>query len=428
MKYFFGTFLALSVVVAGTIIYMSVDFSPIEYQENTGSVTTIETRVEEVIDAGDEEAKHQPLETPEHVRAIYMSSCVVGTESFRNDLVNLVEETELNALVIDVKDYSGTLSFRPENKELTSMWQKANCGAGDMKEFLEELQQKEIYTVARVTVFQDPFFAEVNPSVAVQSKSSGGLWSDRKGAHYLDPGSKKVWDRTVAIAEEAHAVGFDEINFDYIRYPSDGVMGDMLLPITGNESRAKTLESFFDYLHKQMTERGIVTSADLFGIVMSSNGDAETIGQVLERAVPYFDYIAPMVYPSHYPPGFNGYPNPNLVPYQIIEYSLSSAIEKIEACKPEPTVQTVEEVLPDGTVKTNTVTVPAQERNLPYVCGDRAVLRPWYQDFDYGGEYGSEEIRAQIQAGYDLGIYDWMLWAPSNRYTKSALESTVDIL
>ncbi len=326
------------------------------------------------------------LSTPEPLKAVYMTSCVAGTPSFRSELIKLIEETEINAVVIDVKDYSGTLSFEPVEPLLKDSL-STRCFAPDMKDLIRQLHDKNIYTIARITVFQDPFWAPRHTNIAVQRASDGALWQDRKGITYLDPASREVWDYIVAIGRESYNLGFDELNFDYIRFPSDGNMQDIHFPVfsTRGLSKAEQIKEFFSYLHEQLDSTGAVLSADLFGMT-TTNADDLNIGQILEYAEPYFDYIAPMVYPSHYPPGFIGLQNPAAHPYEVIKYALDQGVSKLVAASSTP-----------------------------------KKLRPWLQDFDLGATYTSEMVQAQIRATYDAGLTSWMLWDPANTYTRAAL-------
>lgn len=365
------------------------------------------------------------LKTPEPLKAIYMTSCVVGTSSFRNELARLIEETELNSVVIDIKDYSGYLSFIPTTSTLAD-FVSPRCMAPDMKEFIETLHEKDIYVIGRITVFQDPVLTKRRPDLAVKKASDGSVWRDYKGLSFTDPGAKEVWKHHLLIAQEAYAIGFDELNFDYIRFPSDGPMTDIAFIWSGNRNKSDVLEDFFSYLARELKQpsgqspltkgvsatsvgTGVVISADLFGMT-TTNTDDLNIGQVLEKAVPYFDYIAPMVYPSHYPPRFNGHDNPNKYPYEVVKYSMDEAVKRILA--------TTTKVALRGTEPVSTTTQPFL---YPKQSWDIVKLRPWLQDFDYGGNYDVKEVRAQIQAVYDAGLTSWMLWSPSNRYTKGAL-------
>lgn len=351
------------------------------------------------------------VQTPEAVKAIYMSACVVGTKDFRQQLVDLIAETELNAVVIDIKDFSGTISFAPKNAQLQFAWDAATCGARDMEAFIASLHEQGIYVIGRITVFQDPLYTKKHPELAVQKESDKSVWKDHKGLSFIEVGAKPYWEYIVALARDAYAIGFDELNFDYVRFPSDGNMRDIYFPFSQatidtdpEHGKAQVLESFFRYLDGELRagkpadvyQRPII-SADLFGMTTTNTNDLN-IGQIQERALPYFDFIAPMVYPSHYPPNFNGWANPNEYPYELIHFVMSEGVARVEA------------------MQQATTTPPEIKARI-----HTQQLRPWLQDFDYGGEYGPKEVRAQINATYDAGLTSWMLWAPSNRYTKEAL-------
>lgn len=362
---------------------------------------------------------HEP--TPEPTKAIYMSQCVAGTPNFRNSLVELIDQTELNAVVIDIKDYSGKVSF-PTSNPLLEDSVSEQCGATDMKEFIAKLHEKHIYVIGRITVFQDPYYAKKFPQESVLSVSRPGKpWRDYKGLSFVSVTSHLFWEYIATLSKEAYAIGFDELNYDYIRWPSDGPMSDADYP---SGHLAEEVEKFWHYLHSEVKPTGAVLSADLFGMT-TTNTDDLNIGQQLERALPYFDYIAPMVYPSHYPKNFIGLSNPNSNPYLVVNYSLQEAVRRltatstlVETMTGTPIMHTI--VVPaEGDVPTTTKQIPSglytKESYSPL------KLRPWLQDFDYGGDYGPAEVKAQMQATYDAGLTSWMLWAPSNRYTKEAL-------
>jgi len=377
--------------------------------------------------------EHVPI--PEHVKAIYMSSCVAGTPSFRDRLVKVINETEVNAVMIDVKDYSGTISFRPESEAWLPAWNAAECGARDMKEFLASLHEQGIFVIGRITVFQDPFYAPKHPDLAVQRSDQQTVWRDGKGLSFVDVASKPYWDHIIELAAESYNVGFDEINFDYVRYPSDGNMSDIWFPqsMKGEygSNKPANLEAFFAYLHAAMqdetrfaavahtnTGRDTAipwTSADLFGMT-TSNYDDLSIGQVQERAAPYFDFIAPMVYPSHYPAGFLNGRNPNDYPYEVVYKAMNAGAKRMQAST-TPVAGFLH--TPITTTNASGTVLATGMFAKPAFPADK--LRTWIQDFDYGGDYDAADVRAQIQASYDAGVHGWMIWAPSNIYTQSAL-------
>jgi len=348
------------------------------------------------------------LKTPEPLKGIYMTACAGSMPSFRDRLAKIADDTEINSIIIDVKDYSGTISFKSDNPLF-----KDNGGAGckisDLREFVEVLHKKNIYTIARITVFQDPYYSKIHPELAVKRLSDGAVWKDRKGLSFIDVGAKPYWDYIVALGEESYKLGFDELNFDYIRFPSDGDMKDIDFTWSRGKNKAVALEEFFAYLHEKLSPTGAKLSADLFGMT-TTNTDDLNIGQVLERTLPYFDYVMPMVYPSHYPPYFNGWKNPNLQVYGVVNFSMSHAVSRAEA--------TTTPIYLMGESRIGTSTPPRYTKKPE----NRLKLRPWLQDFQYGGTYGPTEVRAQIRATYDAGLTSWILWDPANKYTLGALE------
>ena len=328
--------------------------------------------------------KPRHLPTPEPLRAIYMTSWVAGTSDWRAGLVDFVSKTELNAIVIDIKDYSGYVAFDTGDELIKSLGAE-EIRIKDLKEFIDHLHDKGIYSIARITVFQDPVYAKNHLDQAVQKKD-GTLWKDRKGLSFADPASVRHREYIVRLARAAERVGFDELNFDYIRFPSDGNMQNISFPLSGNRPKAEVLEDFFRALRSDLSDIGIPLSADLFGMTMTNTDDLN-IGQVLERTAPYFDYIAPMVYPSHYPSGWNNFKNPAEKPYEVVNIAMSAGVERMLAASSSP-----------------------------------SKLRPWLQDFDLGADYDAEKVRAQIQATYDAGLTSWMVWDPKNEYTRGAYE------
>ncbi len=332
-----------------------------------------------------QEKKVIHIPTPESVKAIYMTSWVAGTGYWREDLAKFIDSTELNAVVIDVKDYSGRVSFETDDPYIK------NLGASekripDVKEFIDYLHSKNIYVIARISVFQDPHFVKIHPELAVKKKD-GSVWKDYKGITWVDPAAKEFWDYMILLAKASERAGFDELNFDYIRFPSDGNMRDIRYDRKNAASTsAEVMEEFFAYLRSGLNDVGVPLSADLFGMT-TVNYDDLNIGQVLEKTAPYFDHIAPMVYPSHYPTGFNNFKNPALHPYEIVNQAMTVASARLVAASSTP-----------------------------------SKLRPWLQDFDLGANYGEKEIKAQMQAVYDAGLTSWMIWDASNKYTRDAYE------
>lgn len=399
-----GSVIAIGVVLLFVFVVVPA-FSSYQY-EIAGGIREIKDNITQP-----KKSQSIHIKTPSAVKAVYMTQCAATTDHFRDHLTGLIEETELNSIIIDIKDYTGTVAFTRDNPDSEALVGGGGCRVSDMKELVKDFHERDIYVIGRITVFQDPYLASVRPEWAVKRASDGAIWRDNKGLAFIDVGAQPYWDWVVDLSRESYELGFDEINFDYIRFPSDGNMRDIAFPYSGDRPKDEVLESFFAYLHGELEGTGIVTSADLFGMTTTAV-DHMNIGQVFERALPYFDYIAPMVYPSHYPPGFNGYSDPNDYPYDIIRHVLTSAVDRAVATSTAVTFAGAV-ALPTGT---STPTVTYRKNSF-----DADVVRPWLQDFDYGGNYGPEEVRAQIQATYDAGLDSWMLWDPANNYTSEAL-------
>jgi hypothetical protein len=326
------------------------------------------------------------IQTPEKVRALYMSAWVAGSDKFRNSLIKIVDETELNAVVIDIKDSTGRISFAMDDPKIKEIGSPENR-IENIRKLTSLLHSKNIYIIGRISVFQDPYLTKLKPEWAIKKKSDGGIWKDKKGLSFLDPTNKKVHEYILSIAQNSYKEGFDEINLDYIRYPSDGDIKDINYNLIAGKTRADNLEVFFKYISTEIKKTdNVPISADVFGLTTEATDDMG-IGQVWEKAIPYFDFICPMVYPSHYPTGYAGYKNPALYPYEVINRALISAVTKSKAIN----------------------------QNI-------SKIRPWLQDFDLGATYTKEMIQNEIKAVYDNGLNSWMLWDPANKYTPGALE------
>ncbi len=364
-------------------------FSPSKPSASYNVATALAPDVQNELKNAEPIVEEQPfvathVETPEAVKAIYMTSWVAATPSLRAKLVKIIDETEVNAVVIDIKDYTGKVSYVPTDPTLVEL------GVGekriaDIQDFIAMLHEKDVYVIGRVAVFQDPFLVKLHPELAVKTASDkNAIWHDKKKITWIDAGAQVAWDHNIAIGLDAYAQGFDEINFDYIRFPSDGNMKDIYFPFSEGKVKHEVMKSFFAYVDEKMHAHDIPISVDLFGMV-ATNTDDLGIGQLLEDALPHFDFIAPMVYPSHFPPTWNGYKNPAANPYEVIKITMDKAGDRAEAM------------------------------SLP-----RTKIRPWLQDFDMGAKYTAAMVRAQIKATYDSGLTSWMMWDAANTYTAGA--------
>jgi len=352
---------------------------------------------------GPDEAKANPTPvhlTPTFVKGIYVSAAAAGSRQLFSGLVDLVDRTELNAMVIDVKMENGALAFATDDPDLQP-YVTAHPSLGKLEDFTRPLREKGIYLIARLFVFQDPYYAEKHPENAVQDNVTGGLWRDRKGIPWVDPANEVAWRYTAEVARAVVRGGFDEVQFDYIRFPTDGQLSRMKFPVwDGDEPKAEVMGRFFSFLDSELRHHDRMRlSVDLFGLVTWHHETDLNIGQNLKTAVRHFNWISPMVYPSHYPPGFDGFANPAEHPYEIVFRSLERAKQVTDPLAAEDK--------------------KAAEAGQPFV--PVAAMRPWIQDFDLGADYTPEMVRAQMKATEDAGAAGWLLWNARNSYTEGAL-------
>lgn len=325
--------------------------------------------------------------TPEPVKAIYMSSWIAGSKEAREKMLNKFKGTQINTIVLDIKDNSGQIVIKLSSPTL-ARYQSDLSRVSDIKEFVDELHEAGYYVVGRIAVFQDNYLTRVRPDLAMRRKDNNELWQDAKGMAWLDVSQQEVWDYNIALASEAYATGFDELNFDFVRFPTDGDISQIRYRNydPSKETRAEALEKFFIYLHEHLKDIGAPTSADVFGMV-TTNDDDLGIGQVMSNIAPYVDYVSPMLYPFQYPKGWHGYKKPATVPYSVVKISLDSGIKKVEA-----------------------------------LGLNKNKIRPWLQDFDLGANYGVAMVKAQHKAVVDSGLTSWMMWDASNKYTLGAYQ------
>jgi len=300
------------------------------------------------------------------------------------EILELAKKTELNALVIDVKDCTGRVPFDTDNEIIDKIGSE-KIYIKDIKGLIKKIHDQGIYAIARIAVFEDNYLARKRIDLALKWPE-GSLWENNNGLTWVDPASREVWDYNLEIAKEAIKIGFDEINFDYIRFPSDGDTTNIIYPFWDYKTqKEEIIRQFFEYISQKLKPTGIPISADLFGLTLTSTNDLN-IGQWLENAALYFDYICPMVYPSHYPSGFLGFENPAEYPYEVIYDAVKIGNERLAS------------------------------------ISSTAKIRPWLQDFDMGANYDARMIKLQKQAVYDAGGFGWLLWNPKNIYTEDGLE------
>ncbi|MBI2550956.1 hypothetical protein HYV73_01260 [Candidatus Uhrbacteria bacterium] len=322
---------------------------------------------------------------PEEVRGIYWNA-QTGGNARGEELISYMKETGLNAVVIDAKADNGALAFAPHDESLVQYQMKTPLIA-NLDGVLLRLKEAGIYRIARVTVMKDNAFARAHPEEGLHTKD-GTLWQDKTGSLWADPMSELLRAYAIALGEELYARGFDEIQYDYIRYPSDGVISRIVYPHTPPDaSKINVMADVFATIGDAMRAQGIPVSFDLFGMTYWREDDFG-IGQRLKDVYPHADFISPMLYPSHFPDTFEGFANPAEQPYEIVKRSVDHGSTLLEAQN----------------------TPPADVRRK---------TRVWIQDFDIGAVYTSDLIEAEIKAARDAGASGWMLWNARNVYEKA---------
>jgi hypothetical protein len=322
---------------------------------------------------------------PDEVRGFYWTGYTAGS-SRESSLLDYAVRSHLNSVVIDLKLDNGDLAFIPNDPQFADLAPKYPA-IKDMDGLLSNLQEKGMYRIARVFIMRDGAFGKLHPSVVLRT-ANGAIWHDKTGTPWLDPAAPEVTAYAIALAREAYARGFDEVQFDYVRFPTDGRISAIQYPIyDGKTSKADVMRALFQQVGGTLQAEHIPVSFDLFGMTFWRTDDMN-IGQRLSDAYPYADAVSPMVYPSHYPPNFEGYANPAQYPYEIVKKSLDKGVETLKSVDP-----TVDE------------------------AAARKKFRPWIQDFQIGAVYDAAKIEAQIKAARDAGASGWMIWNARNVYT-----------
>lgn len=328
--------------------------------------------------------------TPDTVRGLYVNRwAAVGQRMW--ELIRLAQRTEVNALVIDVKDDRGFALYRSNVRLARAIGADTNTPMSHrrMRAVLDTMRAHGIYPIARIVVAKDPLLASQRQEYAIRKRSDPSqVWLDRNGTPWLDPTHPEVWKYAADLAAEAVGLGFSEVQFDYVRFPDeDRVIREGHYAKLNGRVRAQVIRDQLAYLEGLVRPLGVPNTIDVFGLTATDTTDMG-IGQKWEMFIDRADVVLPMVYPSHYAPGTFGIGNPNARPYDTIVRSLRD--------------------------------MKARSRGIE----DAAKIVPWYQDFTLGPpRYGPAQVRAQIKAGEDSGIPDWILWNPRSVYNVGALRA-----
>jgi hypothetical protein len=330
--------------------------------------------------------------TPRVVRGLYVNRwAALGQRMW--DLIDVAKRTEVNALVIDVKDDRGFVLYHstvPLAREIGADTTRP-MSYRRVRAVLDSMRTYGIYPIARIVVAKDPLLAERKLEWSIKRRSDPSKpWLDKNGKPWLDPHQRGVWEYAADLAKEAVNLGFSEIQLDYVRFPDEKrLVSEATFPLANGRIRAQVIREQLGFTRDALRATGVPMTIDVFGLTATDTTDMG-IGQQWEKFVDQADVVLPMVYPSHFAPGTYKLSNPNAAPYATIAHALAD--------------------------------VARRSRGIP----NAARIVPWYQDFTLGPpRYGAAEVKAQMRAGYDNGVKSWMLWNPGSRYTIEALAPAI---
>ncbi|AIQ46422.1 GTP-binding protein [Paenibacillus sp. FSL R7-0273] len=336
--------------------------------------------------AADSALHTDPQPDAPKVKGIYVTAYSAGGERMEQ-LLGLLDKTELNSMVIDIKDDAGYITYKTDNAELQEMGTPQKF-IGDINKLMTRLKEHDVYPIARIVVFKDSVLAKKHPELSFVN-SDGSVWKNKGGDSFVNPYNEDVWKYNVDIAKEAAKLGFKEIQFDYVRFPEGFEKRADTLKYTKSERpRVEIIADFVKYAKAELAPLGVRISVDIFGYAASVPA-AEGIGQDFVKISKNVDVISPMVYPSHYSTGWFDVKDPDKDPYATIKGSMVDTHKKLD---------------PLGSYK--------------------PVIRPWIQDFTASWlgsghfiKYGKQQVEDQIRALKDENVDEFLLWNANNRYT-----------
>jgi hypothetical protein len=330
--------------------------------------------------------------TPRVVRGLYVNRwAALGQRMW--ELIDVAKRTEVNALVIDVKDDRGFVLYRsnvPLAREIGADTTRP-MSYRRVRAVLDSMRTYGVYPIARIVVAKDPLLAEKKLEWSIKRRADPSTpWLDKNGKPWLDPHQREVWQYAVDLAKEAVNLGFSEVQFDYVRFPDEKrLVREAAFPLANGRVRAQVIREQLGFSRQALRSTGVPMTIDVFGLTATDTTDMG-IGQQWEKFIDQADAVLPMVYPSHFAPGTYRLANPNAAPFATIDHALADANRRSAG------------------------------------IANAATIVAWYQDFTLGPpRYGAAEVRAQIRAGYKNGVTSWMLWNPGSRYTIGALAPAI---
>lgn len=373
------------------ITYKDLDKTKLAWIEDTYLVPTLNEAVDEKfknLDFSEKTKKEYKDNKRVKVRGLYVSAHSVALKGRLDELIELAKKNNINAFVIDIKGDYGELTF-PMSDEINKYTKSANKNPiiKEIEPAIKKLKDNGIYTIARIVSFKDTIYAKENPDKIIVYKDGGKAFTNSDGLVWVSAYDKNLWEYNVTVAKEAAKVGFNEIQFDYVRFPaSNGGKLDKVLNYrnTDNMTKAEAIQKYLNYAKKELSPYNVYISADIYGQVGSSSDDM-SLGQFWEAVSSEVDYVSPMMYPSHYGKGVYGLAVPDANPYKTIYHSTKDSINR-----------------------NNNISSPA-------------IIRPWIQAFTATWvkghiNYGPNEVKEQIKAMKDLGVDEYILWSATNRY------------
>lgn len=330
-----------------------------------------------------------------YIKGIYISYAALGNAELIQHVKDLLENTELNAVVMDFKSDRGQLAFPTRSPVAQEIGAAEGAVVQEPAAFLDWFTRRDVYLIARIPVFKDNLLAQAYPDWAVTDGQTGEIWRDPEGMAWVDPNTRGAWDYNTALAIEAARLGFDEVQFDYVRFPTDGNVGTAQFALANTqENRTAAIAGLLRQAQAALKPLKVKLAADIFGYAPWVEGDLG-IGHQIEALAPYLDVISPMVYPSTFATGLPGederYGNAIAYPYEVVRKSTEHTLLRGRAVNP------------------------------------KLEVRPWLQDFpDYtfdGRTYTPDEIRRQMRGAHEGGAHGWLLWDPAVTYTRAALVS-----
>jgi hypothetical protein len=386
----------MKALVASAILLASAacaDSASVGARDAIGQATPVSTaadiaRADSIKRDSIEKARIVRVATPDTLRGLYVNRWAALGKRM-NELIDVAKRTEVNALVIDVKDDRGFVLYKSRVPLAVQIGADTNSAMTHTKlrAILDTMVAHDIYPIARIVVAKDPLLAGAKLDWAIKRKSDMQPWLDKNGKPWLDPHHREVWQYAVDLAKEAYDLGFSEVQFDYVRFPDEKrLISESVYPLANGRIRAQVIREQLGFVRQALAPTKMPVTIDVFGLTATDTTDMG-IGQRWEMFVDQADVVLPMVYPSHFAPGTYKIGNPNANPYSTIDHAMKD-------------------------VKRRSATV-----------ANAAKVIPWYQDFTLGPpRYGATQVRAQMKGGYDNGFHSWILWNPGSRYTISALE------